>query len=164
MRSQSRKHTEVFEFGDLKMEICTDTAFTNPRDHVAMRLTIKEESQNLNTFQVERILGSLLRALYFSVAGEGMEISGLQSLHPAIAADYAQQVSADLLKDIANTAFRRVMDDEGYPAALISIQYQLEADTPKLVIPGKEATPKVKAARPEFLSIQIDKVPQVDSK
>ncbi len=146
-------HVEEFTFDGVEVTLRTDCGFTNPRDMISLQVG---DHMSLNSFQVDRLLGAFLRAVYFSVFGNGVPVDDLSKIHPGLAADTAQRLSAQMFTEIAQESSRRIMDDEGKLEAMILLQYKLlQKAGSRLVIPGKEDVPKIEAVIPEFTILPV---------
>ena len=154
-KSKPRVHKEEYQINGFTVTITTDTAFTNPKDKITLQIG---DLPPMTAFQVDRLLGAFLRAIFFSMAGNGIPLDETSKLHPGLAADTAQQITQRVINDVANESFRRLLSDEGELAAMFLLNYQLVGEKPKLLLPGKEQTPVITEVLPEFQVLQLQRV------
>lgn len=154
-----RVHKEEFKFGESVVTISTDTAFTNPKDMISIQST---GPLNLDSFQADRLMGAILRAVYFSLLGRGINLDQISRLNPMLAADTAQQTTTRVISDIAQECFRRILDDSGSPAAMVAVEYKMAVSAkPKVIIPGKDHQPSIEGVHPEFVMFELRPMPAV---
>lgn len=151
-KTSIRTHKEEYLFGDLPINITTDLAFTNTKDIIDLVIG----DRHLNSYQAERLMGAILRAIVFSVIGQGIPLDPIGSSHPELANNAAINTVQRITQEIVQESFGRVLSDEGNCAAKVLLYYKMVAEAPKLLVPGKEQIPRISAVLPEFKMFKVE--------